>query len=111
MKAYDRLVLKESNNIDVNQQNIEEAQRQIKKSQLAIERAQRSLVDDIGAVDRSCNTEEVPTGTSTRDIRAAKRRAKVSPTILFFVSVITFFCTNHFLCVNHFFLCQPFFVC
>jgi hypothetical protein len=95
MKAYDRLVLKESDNIDVNQQNIEEAQRQIKKSQLAIERAERSLVDDIGAVD----------------IRAAKRRAKVSPTILFFVSVITFFCTNHFLCVNHFFLCQPFFVC
>jgi hypothetical protein len=39
MKAYDRLVLKESDNIDVNQQNIEEAQRQIKKSQLAIEGA------------------------------------------------------------------------
>jgi hypothetical protein len=61
------------------------------------------LVDDIGAVDRSCNTEEVPTGTSTRDIRAAKRRAKVSPTILFFVSVITFFLYQPF------FVCQPFF--
>jgi hypothetical protein len=100
--ANDRLVLKESHNIHVNQQNIEEAQCQIKKSQLAIERAQRSLVDDIRAVDRSSNTEKVPTGTSTRDIRAAKRRAEVSPTILFFVSVIKFFCTNHF------FMCQPF---
>jgi hypothetical protein len=33
LKAYDRLVLKESRNINANQQKIEEAQCQIKKSQ------------------------------------------------------------------------------
>jgi hypothetical protein len=39
LRAYDRLVLKESRNIHANQEKILEAQRQIKKSELNIERA------------------------------------------------------------------------
>jgi hypothetical protein len=39
LRAYDRLVLKESHNIHANQEKILEAQHQIKKSQLNIERA------------------------------------------------------------------------
>jgi hypothetical protein len=72
LRAYDRLVLKESHNIHVNQEKILEAQRQIKKSQLNIERAQKSLVDDIRIVLKSSNTDEVRSGTSPRDIRVAK---------------------------------------
>jgi hypothetical protein len=86
LRAYDRLVVKESRKIHVNRQKIEEAWRQSKKSQLNIERAQKSLVDDITVVVKSSNTDEVRAGTSPRDIRAAKRRAEVSPAI--FMSAI-----------------------
>jgi hypothetical protein len=72
LRAYDRLVVKESHNIHANQQKIEEAQRQIKKSQLNIERAQKSLVNDIRAVVKSSNTDEVRAGTSPCDIRVGK---------------------------------------
>jgi hypothetical protein len=58
-RAYDRLVLKESRNIHVNQKKILEAQRQIKKSPLHIERAQKSLIDDIRTILKSSNTDEV----------------------------------------------------
>jgi hypothetical protein len=57
--AYDRLVLKESHNIHVNQEKILEARRQIKKSQSNIERVQKTLVDDIRIVLKSSNTDEV----------------------------------------------------
>jgi hypothetical protein len=127
--AYDRLVVKESRNIHVNQQKIEEAQHQIKKNQLNIEKAQKSLVDDIRAAVKSSNTDEVRAVTSPHDIHVAKRRAEVSPTIFlcqpfhyfshsFFVSAILssvsyfvsqtflyvshFSCDIHFLCVSHF---------
>jgi hypothetical protein len=79
LKACDRFVLKESHNIHANQLKIEEAQHQIKKTQLNIKRAQKILVDDIRAVVGSSNTDEVRTGTSARDICAAKRCAEVSP--------------------------------
>jgi hypothetical protein len=59
LRAYDRLVLKKSHNIHVDQEKILEAQRQIKKSQLNIERAQKSLVDDIRIVLKSSNTNKV----------------------------------------------------
>jgi hypothetical protein len=78
LRAYDRLILKESRNIHVNQKKILEVQRQIKKSQLNIERAQKSLVDDIRTILKSSNTNEVQSNTSPRDIRAEKRRAEVS---------------------------------
>jgi hypothetical protein len=84
LRAYDRLVLKESHNIHVNQKKILEAQRQIKKSQLNIERAQKSLVDDIITVLKSNNTNEVRSDTSPHDIRVAKRRAEVSRAIFYF---------------------------
>jgi hypothetical protein len=58
-RAYDRLVLKESRNIHVNQKKILEAQRQIKKIPLHIERAQKSLIDDIRTILKSSNTDEV----------------------------------------------------
>jgi hypothetical protein len=98
LRAYDRLVLKESRNIHANLEKNEEAQCQIKKSQLNIERVQKSLVDDIRAVVKS--TDEVRAGTSPGDIRALKRRAEVSPAIFYFShSTIPAF------------VCQPFFLC
>jgi hypothetical protein len=84
LRAYDRLVLKESHNILVNQEKILEAQRHIKKNQLHIERAQKSLVDDIRTVLKSSNTDEVRSSTSPHDIRVAKRRAEVSTAIFYF---------------------------
>jgi hypothetical protein len=84
LRAYDRLVLKESCNIHVNQEKILEAQRQIKKSQLNIERARKSFVDDIRIVLKSSNTDEVRSDTSPRDICVAKRRAEVSRAIFYF---------------------------
>jgi hypothetical protein len=59
LRAYDRLVLKESHNIHVNQEKILEARCQIKKSQSNIERVQKTLVDDIRTVLKSSNTDEV----------------------------------------------------
>jgi hypothetical protein len=84
LRVYDRLLLKESRNIHVNQEKILEAQCQIKKSQLNIERAQKSLIDDIRTVVKSSNTDEVRAGTSPRDIHAAKRREEVSRAIFYF---------------------------
>jgi hypothetical protein len=78
LRAYDRLVLKESHNIHVNQKKILEAQHPIKKSQLNIERAQKSLVDDIRAIVKSSNTDEVRASTSPRDICAATCRGESS---------------------------------
>jgi hypothetical protein len=111
LRAYDRLVLKESHNIYVNQEKILEAQRQIKKSQLNIKRVQKSLVDDIRTILKSSNTDEVRSGTSPRDICAAKRRVEVSRAIFYFshsifVSAILF-SVNYFVCqaflyVSHF---------
>jgi hypothetical protein len=87
-----------------------------------IERAQKSLVDDIRAVVRSSNTDEVRIGTSPHDIRAAKRHAEASPAIFmlaihflcqpfYFLSVILCLrhfcmstissCARHFLCASH----------
>jgi hypothetical protein len=57
---------------------------------------QKSLVDDIRAVVKSSNTEEVRVGTSARDIQVAKRRAEVSLAIFYFshstISAIQFSC-------------------
>jgi hypothetical protein len=96
LRAYDRLVVKESHNIQTNQQKIEEAQRQIKKSQLNIERVQKSMVDDIIVAVKSSNTDEVRAGTSPRDIRVTKRCVEVSPAIFYVshstVSAIQFLC-------------------
>jgi predicted DNA-binding protein (MmcQ/YjbR family) len=72
LRAYDRLVLKESCSIHANQENIKEAQHLIKKSWLNIERVQKSLVDDIRVVVKSSNTDEVRAGTSPHDIHATK---------------------------------------
>jgi hypothetical protein len=129
LRAYDRLVLKESCNIHANQENIEEAQRHIKKSRLNIERVQKSLVDDIRVVVKSSNTDEVQAGTSPHDIHATKRCVEVSRAIFYFshstVLAIQFLCQLFYfllviLCVRnfcmsaifparHFFMCQPFY--
>jgi hypothetical protein len=84
LRAYDRLVLNESRNIHANQEKILEAQCQIKISQLNNERVQKSLVDDIFAVVKSSNIDEVRASTSPRDIRVAKQCAEVSPDIFYF---------------------------
>jgi hypothetical protein len=124
LRAYDRLVLKESHNIHVNQEKILEAQRKIKKSQLDIERAQKNLVDDIRTILKSSNTDEVRSSTSPRDIRAAKRCAEVSRDIFYFshstvwaiqFSVSYFIFCQTFLYVSHFsyasyFLCVSHFI-
>jgi hypothetical protein len=58
------------------------------------------LVDDIIAVVKSSNTNEVQAGICPHDIRAAKRRAEVSPAISYVshstVSTIKFLCLRHF---------------
>jgi hypothetical protein len=118
LRTYDRLVVKESHNIQANQEKIEEAQCQIKKSQLNITRAQNSLVDDITTVVKISNADEVRAGTSPCDIHVAKRRAEVSPDI--FMSAIPLFQSFNF-CVSYsifyqlfyvsdIFICQPFFL-
>jgi hypothetical protein len=113
LRAYDRLVVKESRNIHVNLEKIEEAQCQTKKSQLNIERAQKSLVDDITTVIKSSNTDEVRAGTSPYDIRATKQHAEVSPAIFYvshsIVPIIQFWCQLFYilsviLCLKHLFM-------
>jgi hypothetical protein len=69
------------------------------------------LIDDIRAVFKSSNIDEVRAGTSPCDIRAAKRRAEASPTIFYVihsnVSAIQFLCQLFYLlsvilCLRHF---------
>jgi hypothetical protein len=60
------------------------------------------LVDDIIVVVKSSNTNEVQAGICPRDIRAAKRRAEVSPAI--FMSAIPLSQPLNF-CVSDIFVC------
>jgi hypothetical protein len=86
-----------------------------KNKQLNIERAQRSLVNDTRAIVRSNDIKEVRTVTASCNIRAAKRRADVSPTIYYISRSI--FCVSHSIfvsaifCVSDIFVCRPFFLC